>query len=119
MGLTVNTRSHNATVTNLGMGFVTTDGAAAAPTNFNCGFVPRYVKWVNVTDNAMTEWFDGMPSGVANCVAIGTVAAGTRAATAPGAGIIIGTPALTSAGYFTIPAALIPASKSFAWMAMG
>jgi hypothetical protein len=109
MGLSVNTRSHNATVTNLGMGFVVTDGVAAVPQTFNCGFVPRYVKWVNVTTGAMLEWFDGLPSAIANCVAIGTVAAGTRAPTAAG----------TSAGYFTIPAAQIPASSSFAWMAMG
>jgi len=119
MGLSVNTRSHNATVTNLGMGFVVTDGVAAVPQTFNCGFVSRYVKWVNVTTGAMLEWFDGLPSAIANCVAIGTVAAGTRAPTAAGAGIIIGTPAGTSAGYFTIPAAQIPASSSFAWMAMG
>jgi hypothetical protein len=121
MGLTTNTRSNSGSVVNLAMGNVVTDGGAAAATTFNCGFVPRYIKWVNTTAGGLgvAEWFDGMPSAIATAVAVNTVAAGTRTLTAAGSGIAVGTPALLSAGQFTVPAALIPASSTFAWMAMG
>ncbi|WP_423459970.1 hypothetical protein [Ottowia sp. VDI28] len=39
-----------------------------------CGFTPRYVRIVNVTDRIEAEWFDGMDAN--SCLK--TVAAGTR-----------------------------------------
>jgi hypothetical protein len=121
MGTTTNTRSNSAGVVNLASGVVVTD-ATPTPLTFNVGFVPRYIKFANVAGagvGAVAEWFDGMPSSVAACVAMATTAAGARALTAAGAGIAVGTPALGSAGQFTVPAAIAVASSSFAWQAMG
>lgn len=39
-----------------------------------CGFKPRYIKWVNLTDRTTVEWQEGF--GAAECLK--TVAAGTR-----------------------------------------
>ena len=36
------------------------DTAAAAAYNITCGFKPRYIRVVNVTDRTSMEWFEGM-----------------------------------------------------------
>jgi hypothetical protein len=42
------------------------------------GFVPKYVKVVNLTDRIQAEWFGGFASGLNQTNEILTVAAGTR-----------------------------------------
>lgn len=119
MALTTNTQANAESIVNVATGFVVTDAGAAADTNFQLGFKPRYVKWINLTDRIIDEWWDGMAvdgTGVLHTVAAGTI-------TLPGTGgLIIGANIGKSSenpGQFTVPAALIPASKSFAWYALG
>lgn len=124
---------------------------------FVTGFTPRYVKFVNLTDRIIDEWFDSMaqdyslhtiatgvvtlvttggiktdtvPAGNTNNTTIvpgGVLASATAAAatTAPiySAGtapaLYSGSTAYTLTGSFSVPAALIPASKHVAWVAFG
>lgn len=119
MALTTNTQANSVGIVNFASGYVVTDAGAAADTNFQLGFKPRYVKWVNLTDRIIDEWWDGM--AVDGSAGLHTVAAGTI--TLGGSGeIIVGANIGKSSenpSVFTIPAALIPASKSFAWVAFG
>lgn len=107
MALTTNTQSASQ-VRNHAIGRVVTDAGAAAVTAFSCGFVPRKVVFVNLTDRITQEYFEGMAANSA----LQTVAAGTRTLETS-AGVT-----LTSDG-FSVPAALIPASKVFNWEAIG
>lgn len=52
------------------------------------GFIPKYIKWDNVTDRILNEWYDGM----AQDSAVNTVAAGTRTLSVTGGtrGFIVG-----------------------------
>ncbi len=109
MALTTNLRSQAAGVANHAVGRVVTDGGAAANTTFTCGFVPRVVRFHNLTDRISDEWFEGM----AAYEALHTVAAGTRTLETTN-GISVGTD-----GTFTVKAATMVASKVFAWEAIG
>ena len=113
MALTTNTQSNSAGITNMEVGQVVTDAAAAADTTFNTGFTPRYVQWVDRTTLTMLEWFEGMAANSA----VRTVAAGTRTLDVA-AGITVADPATGVRG-FTIKAADIPVSSSFSWRAVG
>ena len=107
MALTINTQTASQ-IRNKAVGRVTTDAGAAAVTTFSCGFVPREVRFHNLTDRISDEWYEGM----AALSSLKTVAAGTRTLEVA-AGITI-----TTDG-FTVPAAMIPASKVFNWVAEG
>lgn len=109
MALTTNTKSQISGVANHTVGRVVADAGAAALTTFNAGFIPRVVRWHNLTDRISDEWFEGMAADSS----LHTVAAGTRTLAVSGA-IIVGTD-----GTFTIDAGLIVASKTFAWEALG
>lgn len=50
------------------------NSSAEAAFTVVCGFVPRYVKMVNVTDRIEGEWFEGMTADYM----IKTIANGTR-----------------------------------------
>lgn len=131
MALTVNTRAQTMSVPNLATFFVTTDATAAVKTYFHCGFAPRYVIFDNITDRTRDEWINGMAADNA----IHTVAAGTRTLAASGGitiengtavsvvnsvvmpdGTLVLTPPTGGVQYvtgFSVPAALMLASKSF------
>lgn len=109
MALTTNTRTQSGGVANYATGYVVTDAAAAADTTFTVGFVPRKVKFVNLTDRTIDEWYAGMAAfSSLHTVALGTVTLETIN------GISVGTD-----GTFTVKAASIPASKTLAWEAVG
>lgn len=81
---------------------IDTAGAPAAA-SYKVGFVPRYIRVVNVTDRIETEWFAGMASGHA----LQTVAAGTRTLETSGgptlaAPDVVGFPVLTNKQYRVI-----------------
>ena len=114
MALSTNTQSVAAGIVNIASGKVDTDAGAAAVTVFTIGFIPRIVRWHNLTDRTSYEWFEGMT----NPGALKTVAAGTRTLETT-EGITVGTAAAGTAGTFSIPTTIILASKSFAWEAIG
>lgn len=111
MALTTNTQSNSNGVANMAVGKIVTDAGAAADTTIQLGFVPRVVRFYNVTDRTIEEWFEGMAAfSSVHHVAAGTITLettnGISVAAGPG-----------SAGSFTVKAATIPASKTFAWEA--
>jgi hypothetical protein len=106
MALTTNTQSNANGVSNFAVGKVVTDGGAAAATTFTLGFVPRKVKFVNLTDRITDEWFEGMTSASSlHAVAGGTLTLETTN------GIAV------AGNTFTVTATTIPASKTFYWEA--
>lgn len=108
MALTTNTQANGGGIVNHATGNVVTDGGAAADTTFTVGFVPRVVRFHNMTDRISDEWYNGM----AAASSLHTVAAGTRTLEL--------TNGITIAGNgFTVKAATILASKSFSWEALG
>lgn len=88
---------------------------AADYVEIQCGFTPRYVRWVNITDRIEGEWFDGMADN--SCLK--TVAAGTRTLEVTGGngGITPVTGGFRVLQNATL--ALILASKVCRWQAMG
>lgn len=109
MALTTNTSTQEMGITNRAVGRVVTDGGAAADTTFTVGFIPRTVRFYNITDRIIDEWFEGMAAySSVHHVAAGTITLETTN------GISVGTD-----GTFTVKAATIVASKTFAWEAIG
>jgi hypothetical protein len=106
MGLSTNTPGHCNGVTYFVVGKLVTDGAAATPQTIQLGFVPRYVRVVNLTDRITDEWFEGM----AQASSLHTVAAGTMTLETTN-GISV------SASSFTLTAVTLVASKTFYWEA--
>lgn len=106
MSLSTNTQTNSNGVVNYAIGKVVTDGGAAAATTFTLGFVPRKVRFVNLTDRITDEWFEGMSA--AN--SLHTVAAGTVTLETTN-GITV------SGNTFTVTATTMVASKSFFWEA--
>lgn len=107
MALTTNTQSSHQ-VRNQAVGVIVTDAGAAADTTITVGFNPRVVRFHNITDRISDEWFEGMTA----FNALHTVAAGTRTLETTN-GISV------SGNSFTVKAATILASKTFAWEAIG
>lgn len=136
MALTVNTRGQAMSVDNFASFFLTTDATAAVKTYFHVGFLPRYVIFDNITDRIRDEFVAGM--AVDN--SIHTVAAGTRTLAASGGitlenntlvtvassvvmpdGTLVLQPLANGQQYvlgFSVPAALMLASKSFIVIAL-
>ena len=111
---TTNTQSVAAGILNHATGVTVTGAGAATPTAFSCGFIPRIVRWTNVTDSIKHEWIDGMTNpGATKQVLNGTSSLETTN------GITVGTAAAGTAGTFTVAAAIIIASKSHVWEAIG
>lgn len=107
MALTTNTQDNSGGVVNISNGYVVTDAGAAADTTFVCGFQPRIVRFHNLTDRISDEWIEGM----AAASSLHTVAAGTRT--------LETTNGITVTGNgFSVKAATILASKSYAWEAV-
>lgn len=107
MAITTNTQSASQ-IRNQAVGQVVTDAGAAAAATFTCGFLPRVVRFHNLTDRISDEWFEGM----AAASSLHTVAAGTRTLEATN-GITL------TANGFTVTATTMVASKSFYWEAIG
>ena len=137
MALTRNQVGQMMSVPNLATFNVTTDATAAVKTYFHCGFVPRYVRFENITDRIVDEFVKGMTADES----IHIVAAGTRTLAASGGitledntavsvalsvvmpdGALVLAPPASGVQYvqgFSVPAALMVASKRFIVLAMG
>jgi hypothetical protein len=113
-GFTTNTQSNAAGVVNIAQGIAVTDAGGATATTFTCGFVPRRIRWYNVTDLIVHEWFEGMT----NPGAIKEALTGDKTLETTN-GITVGTAAAGTAGTFTVAAAIIVASKTHVWEAVG
>ena len=107
MAYTTNTNTMHQ-VRNQTIGQVVSDAGAAADTLFVTGYLPRVVRFINLTDRITIEWFEGMAADSA----IQTVAAGTRT--------LITTAGITVAqNGFSVKAATLIASKTFTYEAIG
>ena len=116
MALTTNTSKMETSVHNMTTGKVVSDAGAAAAATFSLGFVPRYVKFVNLTDRTIDEWFDGMAAASSlHTVAAGTVTLETAH------GITVNAPSAVdgSGNSFTVDSTTMVASKTFYWVAFG
>lgn len=109
MALTTNTLTHTGGIANHAVGRIVTDGGTAAATTITVGFVPRVVKFHNLTDRISDEWYEGM----AAASSLHTVAAGTVTLETTN-GITV-----NADGTFTLTAVTMAASKVFAWEAIG
>jgi hypothetical protein len=106
---TTNTQATAAGVLNHTTGVAVTTADTASATTFTCGFVPRIIRWLNVTDSIRHEWISGMASPSATKQLLnGTSSLETTN------GITVGTD-----GTFTVAAAIIVASKTHVWEAIG
>lgn len=137
MALTRNQVGQTMSVPNVATFNVTTDATAAVKTYFHCGFLPRYVKFVNLTDRIIDEFVKGMTADNSlHTVAAGTVTFATSGgitledSTAVSVALSVIMPDGTlvlqppSGGLqyvvgFSVPAALMLASKVFIVVAMG
>ncbi len=109
MALYTNTRSYTGGIANHAVGSVVTDSATAAAATIAVGFVPRVVKFHNITDRISDEWYEGMAAASSrHIVATGVVTLETTN------GITVNTD-----GTFTLTAVTMVASKTFAWEAIG
>jgi len=104
------TQSQAAGIVNFASGLAKTDSGGATVSTFTPGFNPRYIKWVNVTDSIMHEWYEGMS---VTAESIKTVLNGTRSLETSD---VIKNP---GDGTFTVTAAIIVASKTHVWQAWG
>jgi len=86
---------------------------AADYVSVTTGFKPRYVRWENVTDRVMIEWFEGM----ADDTCVKTAAAGTRTLETTNKGITVSSTGFTVSQNATLAA--IVASKTCVWKAEG
>lgn len=114
MALSSQTQTQSMGIVNHCVGRCATDATAAAAATFTPGFKPRVIRFHNLTDLTSYEWHEGMADGEA----LKTVAAGTRTLDAD-EGPTLGTEAAGTANSFTMPAAAMVASKTFAWEALG
>lgn len=102
--------------------FDSTSITAADYAAFTLGFTPKYVRFENVTDRIMVEWFEGMTADTC----IKTIANGTRSLETTNLGVTVcdsdGT-ANATGRYFKVAQnatlAVIAASKTCTWIAHG
>lgn len=137
MALTLNSVGQAESIANVATFTVTTDATTAVKTYFHCGFVPRYVLFINITDRIRDEFFKGMTAdNSVHTVANGTVTlagsggitleTGTAVSVVNSVvmpdGTLVLTPPTGGIQYvngFSVPAALMVASKSFSVLALG
>jgi hypothetical protein len=106
-------------------GRIVLDGTSITAADYllvECGFTPKYVQFVNVTDRIGVEWYEGMAADT--CVK--TAAAGTRTLETTNKGITVtdnAGNANTEGRCFTVSQnatlAVIAASKTLTWVAFG
>ncbi len=115
--LTTNTQANTDGVPNFASGkWVSDAGSNAVNMTFTLGFTPRFVRFFNVTDILMHEWYDGMAADYALLTTGSTGAVTVLSSNA--ITVNDGTNATTGRG-FTVNAALVPASKTGYWIAHG
>jgi hypothetical protein len=122
---TQTTGPSNDKPTNFASGRITMPADAITAADYivqQLGFVPRYIRFWNVTDRISIEWFDGMAADTC----LKTAAAGTQTLETTNKGIAVcrsdGT--ADSAGrYFSVSQnatlAVVVASKVLNWVAFG
>lgn len=115
MALTTNTQSNAMSVVNHATGLIVTDSASAAAITVSLGFLPRIVRFRNVTDRISDEWYEGM----ASASSIHTVAAGTVTLEATNGIAVTGSANGATTCGFTLTATTMVASKTFVWEAIG
>ncbi len=94
------------TLVNFATGSHFDDAVTPAALVVTCGFKPRYIRVVNLTDRVQYEWFDGMADANAlKQVAAGTGTFETSATLTPG-----------ERG-FTLAAAAVLQNKQYFWQA--
>jgi len=91
-------------------GVIVSDAGAAAAATITVGFLPRHVKFVNLTDRITDEWFEGM----ASASSLHAVATGVLTLEA-----VNGVAVSAANNSFTLTAVTMVASKSFYWTAEG
>lgn len=86
------------------------------------GFTPKYIRFENITDRTLIEWYEGMAANT--CVK--TIAAGTRSIETTNGGFTVcdsDSTANTKGRYVAViqnaTLAAILASKTCTWMALG
>lgn len=108
MAITSSTQVNSTGVHNFASGKIVSDAGAAAALTITLGFVPRVVRFHNLTDRISDEWYTGM----ASASSLHSVAVGTRTLeTANGIAV--------SGNTFTLTATTMVASKTFYWEAIG
>lgn len=113
------TRTHDSGPTDVryrASGRVDFDATAITPADtlrVACGFQPRYVRWLNITDRVEVEYFEGMEAN--SCLK--TVAAGTRTHETANGGITVDERGFRVSQNATLAAIL--ASKNCFWIAEG
>jgi hypothetical protein len=103
MALVLGTLNQDGGTSNFASMRFTSDAVAAVATVFTLGFIPRYIKLVNITDLQTDEWFEGM----AAATSFREVINGTKS--------LLGTNGFTvgTDGTITLGTSLIPANKTF------
>lgn len=109
MAITTNTHSNASGICNFVVGKIVTDGGASSGVTVFPGFAPRKVKFVNLTDRIVDEWFEGMGSASS----LHTVAAGTMTLEATN-GITVSVKDRS----FSVNAATLLPGKTFYWEAI-
>ena len=122
------TRTGNAAPTgqaNFKTGRIVLDGTAITAADYllvEVGFTPKYIAFENVTDRIKVEWYEGMAADTC----IKTAAAGTRTLETTNKGLAVTDNqgnANADGRCFTVSQnatlAVIAASKTLTWMAIG
>lgn len=107
MAIVINNQDTSGGVVNISSGYVTTDAVATVGvTTFVCGFMPRVVRFNNLTDRIIDEWYEGMaPASSMHTVATGAITLD-----------LVNGITVTPNG-FSVTAVAFPASKAYAWEA--
>ena len=74
MPTNTNVQATAAGVINHATGQIVTTSAAAAAVTITCGFVPRVIRFHNVTDRISDEWFDGLDESAIYTAILGITA---------------------------------------------
>lgn len=109
MATSTNSQTNSGGIYNRANGKIVTTSASAAILVLQLGFLPRYVKLVNLTDSITDEWYEGM----AAASSLHQVLNGTGSLEATN-GITVG-----SDNTITLTATTMVASKTFYWVAEG
>lgn len=107
MAITSSQTKAPASAFNLARGRYLDSAATPAAVTLTVGFLPRAVKWVNLTDRIQYEWYEGMAANTT----LKTIANGTRSLETSD-GITV-----ASTGIITIDADIVLQSKQYTWEA--
>jgi hypothetical protein len=108
MAITQSQSTVPASVHNLAVGRYLDSAGTPAAATLVVGFLPRYVKWLNLTDRIQYEWYEGMAADTT----LKTIANGTRSLETTD-GITV------AATGITIDADIVLQNKQYTWEARG